>query len=151
MKRALSIIRRGRYLALILLPVVPLMMAPSPGEVGGCGGTDGIANAQSYCEDVQELECYRQNARGEFSDSSGLGQCLAAVPRTCQAVSWPCMTPPTVREARACTDALRQQANLGLSRDRIPECASICADASPSPSMPPANDAAPTPMNDGGA
>ena len=145
--RSKKVKSRKSYWALALLPVIPLMMAPAPGEVGGCGGSDGEANAQAYCDDVQTLECYRSNARGEFADQSGLSQCLANVARTCQAVSWPCLTPPTVIEARACTDALRQQANLALSREQIPACASICADtAQPAPQ--PASDAAP--MTDGG-
>ncbi len=119
--------RFGRPSPAVLLLAISLLAsltAPAPGEVGGCGDPDPIANAADFCVAREQLECTRAYWRGELP-LERVTECEARARQGCAAVAgWPpwCTPPPTYREARACLDDMRREDLLELSPSEIPRC-----------------------------
>ncbi len=104
--------------------VVLCLTGPAPGEVGGCGDPDPIANAADFCAAREQLECTRAYWRGELP-AERIPACEERARTGCAAVAdWPpwCTPRPTYREARACLDDMRREDLLDLAPSEIPRC-----------------------------
>ena len=117
--------------ALVALPLALLAVGPAPGDIGGCGNHDQIADPIYHCERRVIIDCARRNALDPSFDVNG---CIATEQMPCQRVNrWICEPPPTVRQSQACLDAFQDVDNIRTAYEAIPECIALC----PSPSTPP--------------
>ena len=117
--------------ALIALPLALLTVGPAPGDIGGCGDLDQIADPIYHCERRVIIDCARRNALDPSFDVNG---CISTNQAPCQRVNrWICEPAPSVRQSQACLDAFQDVDNIRVPYESIPECMTLC----PSPSMSP--------------
>ncbi|MBX3250129.1 MAG: hypothetical protein KF901_23325 [Myxococcales bacterium] len=106
-----------------------LVVGPAPGEVGGCGSEQVVADPIDYCLQTGAWDCRRQEFRGEIDDVEA---CVDELPEACRGAAWPaaCAPFPTNREAQACLDALARVDNVYVDSNDdgvftitdLPEC-----------------------------
>ncbi len=94
-----------------------LLVAPAPGNTGGCGGDtlDDAADFGAFCLESRSLRCLREQARGTLTDVQA---CVDDARDRCEAIAfWPesCEPAPRQRETEACLDELRRSDNLDQS------------------------------------
>ena len=114
----------------VVLLLAPLLVAPSPGNTGGCGEVLETANAEQYCWDRYSYECLRLDLRGAYptADFGSYEDCMAYRDINCPSpsrASWPpstCTPPPTIYDADACIDALSRAENLSIPIEDLAEC-----------------------------
>ncbi len=110
------------------------IVGPAPGEVGGCGETVSVADAESFCVERDAWQCRRREFRGEVTD---VDACFAAIPSACEGAQWPfdCTPFPTVRATQACIDQLAIVENVTTSIGDIAEC-NLCGAPTPPAPLP---------------
>jgi hypothetical protein len=101
-----------------------LIVAPTPGAVGSCGGKDELAEPtdfMSYCQKREELICTRRYLRKEITAETrdacrwdGVDACARrAFPPDCR---------PTRRQSEACLNALASFDTIDTPETALPEC-----------------------------
>lgn len=119
-----------RWLSRALVVVgFALIVGPAPGEVGGCGSGDVVADPQDYCVQSGSWDCRRQEFRGEIEDVQA---CVDELLIECAGRAWlpSCEPYPTNTEAQLCLDALARIDNVYVDADDdgvyevtdLPEC-----------------------------
>jgi len=110
-----------RRLAACML--VCLVLGPTPGSVGSCGGDplDGPADLESYCKEREQLICVRRAMREKLPNVTR-DNCRYDAIELCSSRFWKPGCAPTEREARACLNALRSFDTLQTPEDKIDEC-----------------------------
>lgn len=106
-----------------------LCLGPAPGEVGGCGATDDVADPVEFCLQSGSWDCRRQEFRGEIDDVQA---CVDELLVECSGRAWrpDCVPQPTLREAQICLDSLARVDNVRQDADGdgifevsdLPEC-----------------------------
>ncbi|MBN1654995.1 MAG: hypothetical protein JXA30_14595 [Deltaproteobacteria bacterium] len=117
---------RGRLL--IYLPLALLLAGPTPGAVGSCNqeGKDNPlldldGGLQSYCQEKEQLICWRRGLRDEL-DSGEVIECRREAIRLCEARYWSSDCRPTKRQADACLRALSAKETLQTEESELSEC-----------------------------
>jgi hypothetical protein len=96
---------------------------PAPGAVGSCEEEPRLAELRPYCEEREQLVCWRRYLRGEMEGGeSEVNACRLAAISLCRDRYWPPDCRPTERRTRACLDALRSYDTLYTPESEIPEC-----------------------------
>lgn len=100
-----------------------LLGGPTPGAVGSCGGAnlDRAADLASYCKERDQLVCVRRQLRKEISIAAS-NDCRRQAIAQCEMRSWAPGCQPTVRQTRACLNALRSLDTLQTKENQIAEC-----------------------------
>jgi hypothetical protein len=110
-----------RFLACLALAL--LLGGPTPGAVGSCGEEDEFVELIPYCEEREQLICYRQYLRGELgSGDRGVEKCRRDAVEACRNRRWAPGCRPTERQARACINALEAVDTLDTPESEIDEC-----------------------------
>lgn len=119
----------------ILLVGCAVLMAPTPGSVGACGGDDlsGAADFQSYCEQRGQLTCVRRYLRRELTERER-DTCRWDAVDACARRSFPSDCHPTERQAQACLNALASFDTLQEKESDIAECRASALCEAPPPS-----------------
>ena len=110
---------------LLLGALGSLLVAPAPGKTGGCGATNGLADAEQACLTVGSWECVRDQQSGILgAGDEVLQECVDAVGDGCSGSMWPleCQPYPTQREVDACVEQLQRADQLSTPSEDIPEC-----------------------------
>ena len=112
--------------ALIVVGLAALLVGPTPGATGSCGGDplDGPADVIRYCMEKEELGCQRQRLRGEIEQEEA-NDCRRAVRLLCARRFWPADCRPSQRIAQACLNALHAVETLQTPEDEIEECQAV--------------------------
>lgn len=100
------------------------ILAPTPGNVGGCTDEGGLSDAEQFCVDRDALYCARDFRKG-FIDEEAYDACLADVEMGCFGFAWNpevCDPPPTQRRVDACVNALRSVEKLSIPNTMVLEC-----------------------------
>jgi hypothetical protein len=121
-------------------------MAPSPGNVGGCGD-EALIGEQEFCVPFFSNDCARVRFRCEAEDPDRVEECNRAAVDcvnevqavTCPGFTFPTGCQPTVTRANACFDAQLDVSRIDIPTSSLPECM-FC---------PGARDAGPPPMDAG--
>lgn len=89
----------------LMVGLLVLSVGPAPGEVGGCGDADVIADAEDHCRLSRYWDCRRQEARMEIENVQA---CVDDVEAMCAGAAWPasCEPFPLRRQSQACIDQL---------------------------------------------
>jgi hypothetical protein len=113
-----------------------LLVGPAPGAVGSCGGDplDQPAELESYCKEREQLICVRRAMREKLPDVKRDG-CRYDAIELCSSRFWKPGCAPTVRQARACLNALRSFDTLKTPEDQIDECKTDALCKLPMPPM----------------
>lgn len=123
----LSQVLRQRVLWLLLL--VPVLVGPAPGAVGGCGcGSDPLdepVDLEAYCIEREQLVCVREFERGVGSVFDR-DDCRREVIDLCSTRSFPRGCSPSKRKASACLNALHARSTLGETVNQLKECRDLC-------------------------
>lgn len=102
-----------------------LLVGPTPGAVGSCGGDDDAlgerADVPAYCRAREELVCVRARMRGETTTYEQ-DDCRRAAIDRCAQRFWPGSCAPSVRSTEACLTALRLVDTLDTPVREIDEC-----------------------------
>ena len=109
----------------LVLAMASLIVAPSPGQTGGCGATAPEADAADTCLTVGSWECVRAQQRGELDAGEEVLQaCVDEVADACATAMWPleCQPYPLQREVDACVEELMRADRLDTPSSEIPEC-----------------------------
>lgn len=113
-----------------LLLCVPWLLGPTQGAVGGCSCRDDPlaepAEPQTYCSERDQLVCVRNFERGLISELDR-DDCRREAIARCAQRSFPAGCHPTVRQTRACLNALHSRTTLDRVIDDLPECSRLCA------------------------
>lgn len=117
---------------LLLLAMAAFILAPTPGNVGGCNADKQLGSYEQFCIDSQALYCARDYRKG-FIDDEVYEACLADVEPYCYTTNWNpelCSPPPSQRRIDACINALRSVERLSIPNDLVLECQIqvLCAD-----------------------
>jgi hypothetical protein len=102
---------------------------PTPGAVGSCGEEVSYAPLVPYCEEREQLVCWRRYLRGELpGGQKAVDACRRNAIELCRYRAWSPDCRPTTRQANACINALESYDTLELDESRIPECSteSLC-------------------------
>jgi hypothetical protein len=100
-----------------------MLGGPTPGAVGSCGEEDEFVELVPYCEEREQLICYRQYLRDELAGGDrGLEECRLDAIDACQNRRWAPGCRPTERQARACINALSAVDTLDTPVSEIEEC-----------------------------
>jgi hypothetical protein len=101
--------------ALLVLAGI-LSLGPAPGEVGGCGSGDVVADPVDFCIQSGSWDCRRQEFREEIDD---VQVCVDELLITCSGRAWrpECEPFPTNAEAQICLDALARVDNVRVDSD----------------------------------
>ena len=110
-----------RCASFLLLPLMVLLLAPAPGEVGGCGGEEVIADAVQYCFDRAGLTCAREAQRGDIALDAE-AQCQVDRQAPCPTLQWDVNCQPSQRAVDSCLAALADPRRLSTATDDIGEC-----------------------------
>ena len=104
-----------------------VLVAPTPGEVGGCGDDAFFAEAETFCRDQEAWECRRREARGEI-EGAEVDTCFGVIPDLCASAGWPatCLPRPTTLQTDACIDALALRENVDVPILELAACRDIC-------------------------
>ena len=115
----------------MMLVLLTLVVGPAPGEVGGCGQGDVVADATDHCRQTRYWDCRRQEARMEITADEVQG-CVDAVEGMCAGRTWlaSCAPFPLRSQSQACIDALALPGNVyfdpngdeSYDINEIPEC-----------------------------
>jgi hypothetical protein len=112
---------RFRLLAAFLLLL--LLGGPSPGAVGSCEERRRLAELRPYCEEREQLVCWRRYLRGELGGGEReVNECRATAISRCQNRYWPPDCRPSERQTDACLNALRSYDTLDIPESEIAEC-----------------------------
>jgi len=114
----------------VTLILAMLLVGPTPGAVGSCNQNeddnpvlDMGDEMIDYCQEKEELTCFRQGERGELDKEKGeVDACRKAVRRICETRTWQPDCRPTKRQAEACINALRSMDTLDTEESKIKEC-----------------------------
>lgn len=83
------------------------LMAPTPGNVGGCGAVTTVADAPDHCRQVQDWMCVRDHFVMRITDGEFVA-CRDAVPAMCGGASWPAGCMPTRAQSEQCVMLLQR-------------------------------------------
>ena len=113
---------RAILTTLVCLLTGGVLMGPAPGEIGGCGKSIPVADAEEHCINVNAWECRRLEARGQLTGT--VQQCFDSVLGSCTGAQWPftCSPFPTKMESDACVEQLSFVDNINLPLGQIAEC-----------------------------
>jgi hypothetical protein len=82
-----------------------------------------VAELGPYCEEREQLICWRRYLRGELEGGEReVNECRAAAISQCQNRYWPPDCQPTERQTGACLNALSSYDTLDTPESDIPEC-----------------------------
>ncbi|MCB9591529.1 MAG: hypothetical protein H6719_02245 [Sandaracinaceae bacterium] len=81
--------------------LVACIVGPAPGNVGGCGASNPIADAREHCINQRFWECRRDLAGGRINEAQ-YNDCLLPIASACDAASWPVGCEPTNSQSDAC-------------------------------------------------
>lgn len=102
-----------------------LLVGPTPGAVGSCGGDDATldeaADLPAYCREREELVCVRRQLRDELTGEER-DDCRRSAIDRCAARFWPGACRPTRRQTEACLNALRLVNTLDTPVDELDAC-----------------------------
>lgn len=101
------------------------LTGPAPGNVGGCGGGAGGANAVAHCTDVSFWRCRRDQFAGRIDDAQ-FNQCLAPINMVCASRAWPAGCMPTEAQSEACITLLQRGDIANLTNEEIDTMFSEC-------------------------
>jgi hypothetical protein len=133
-----------RVLALLVTGLLGVLsMAPTPGDVGGCGREPALLDERGYASTRRSTDCTRCRECGLTS-----ARCLAACdPTTAAAIAFPPGCVPLVRDGEVCIRALRvascedYAAYLSDTAPSVPSecdfCRGVAQAADPGPLLPP--------------
>ena len=110
------------------IPIALLLAGPTPGAVGSCNQNkednrllDLDGGLQSYCQEKEQLICWRLGLRNEL-DSEEVVTCRLEAIRICETRFWSQDCRPTQRQADACLRALSSHDTLETEESEISEC-----------------------------
>ncbi len=92
----------GRYTAMALALLTPLLLAPTPGDIGGCNDSRGTLDLSLFSADRQRLDCERCKECG-VPTSRCARACGDLDPKY---VVLPVTCVPIQHDGRVCLDAL---------------------------------------------
>ncbi len=96
---------------------------PAPGAVGSCDEVRRLADPVPYCEEREQLICWRRYLRGELEGGeSEVNECRVHAISRCQDRYWAPDCQPTERQTRACLNALRSYDTLDTPESEIEQC-----------------------------
>ncbi len=81
------------------------LVGPAPGNVGGCGATNPVADARDHCINERFWKCRRDLAGGRIDDAQYL-DCLLPIQGACEGAAWPLGCEPTQSQSNACLQLL---------------------------------------------
>jgi hypothetical protein len=114
-------IRAARWLLLAF--VWSMLVAPTPGAVGGCdeGDLGDPVDFSYYCRNREELACVRRFLRREITERER-DDCRLDAVAACRRRAFPSDCHPSRRAAEACLNALRSLDTLETQEDELDEC-----------------------------
>ena len=96
---------------------------PAPGAVGSCEEVRRLAEPVSYCQQREQLVCWRRYLRGELEGGEReANECRRAAIAQCQYRYWAPDCQPTERQTRTCLNALRSYDTLNTPESEIEQC-----------------------------
>lgn len=119
------------------LCLLPLLLGPTPGQVGGCQDEVGPVSAQDFCVDRERWTCARFRALCEAPSGVCLADeraCVDAVPDRCAGIdAWPQGCAPTTVQTEACLAELMSPEFIDLAPSDLPscQCQALCGSGSP--------------------
>jgi len=84
------------------------LVGPAPGNVGGCGASNPIADPREHCINQRFWECRRDLAGGRIDEAAYM-ECLIPIQGSCNAASWPVGCEPTQSQSNECIVLLSRQ------------------------------------------
>jgi hypothetical protein len=102
-----------------------LLAGPTPGNIGGCGGTNATVSAPQHCTDQEFWICRRDEFAGRITTAE-FAQCQQEIPAMCDGATWPPGCAPTPAQSQACIMLLQRQDRAHLTyqqlREMYPDC-----------------------------
>ena len=96
---------------------------PAPGAVGSCEEVRRAAEPVPYCQQREQLICWRRYLRGELQGGeAAANECRAQAIVQCRHRYWAPDCQPTERQTRACLNALRSYDTLNTPESKIEQC-----------------------------
>lgn len=112
---------RGILLRLAAATVITLALtAQAPGNIGGCGAQNSVADAPMHCVNFELAKCTRDLESGRFSQEE-FQSCTDGnrITATCGGAAWPPGCAPSSQQSEACITLLRTREFLDLTNDEL--------------------------------
>ena len=91
---------------------------PAPGNVGGCGATNAIADPVTHCEEKEFWLCRRDQFSGRI-DEPTFQACLSRIDGMCMGNNWPLGCQPSPAQSDACIQLLMRGDLIHLTNEEL--------------------------------